>query len=63
MAQRNSLARIDDEDRRHRVSVARKLIYEKNYAVDSTAVKRILQKDGIVPTAVCTCSVISGCLG
>jgi hypothetical protein len=57
MAQRKTLARVDDVDRRHRVATARDLIYEKNYAVDSTAVKRLLEKDSLVPTAVCNCSM------
>lgn len=49
--QRETLARLDDVDHRHRVAVARDLIYKKNYAVDSTAVKRLLGKDSLVPTA------------
>jgi len=59
--QRETLARLDDVDHRHRVSVARDLIYEKNYAVDSAAVKRLLGKDSLVPTAVriCPLSVIT----
>jgi hypothetical protein len=60
MAQRDTLARVDDVDRRHRIATARNLIYEKNYAVDSAAVKRLLQKDSLVPSAVCTtCSLSS----
>jgi len=59
--QRETLARLDDVDHRHRVAVARDLIYKKNYAVDSTAVKRLLGKDSLVPTAVriCPLSVIT----
>jgi hypothetical protein len=59
--QRKTLARLDDVDHRHRVAVARDLIYKKNYAVDSTAVKRLLGKDSLVPTAVriCPLSVIT----
>jgi hypothetical protein len=59
MAQRETLARVDDLDCRHRVAVARDLIYEKNYAVDSAAVKRLLKEDSLVPTAVCTYSLSS----
>jgi hypothetical protein len=55
IAQRETLVRVDDVDHRHRVTVARDLIYQKNYAVDSAAVKRILHKDSTVPTAVCIC--------
>lgn len=63
MAQRKTLARIDDVDRRHRVASARDLIYEKNYAVDSAAIKRLLEKDSLVPAAVCThSSFANGCL-
>ena len=54
MKQRETLARVDDVDRRHRIATARNLIYEKNYAVDSAAVKRLLQKDCLVPSAVST---------
>jgi hypothetical protein len=54
MAQRDLLARIDDVDHRHHIATARYLTYEKNYAVDSAAVKRLLQKDSLVPSAVCT---------
>jgi len=59
MKQRKTLARVDDVDRRHRIETAHHLIYEKNYAVDSAAVKRLLGKDCLVPSAVCICS--SGC--
>jgi hypothetical protein len=52
MKQRMTLARVDDIDRRHRIAVARESIYEKNYAVDSTAVKGLLNKDSLVPTEV-----------
>jgi hypothetical protein len=57
IAQRVTLARTDDVDRRHRVATARDLIYEKNYAVDSAAVKRLLEKGSFVPTVVCICSM------
>jgi hypothetical protein len=64
MSQRDTLARVDDVDRRHRIATARNLIYEKNYAVDSAAIKRLLQKDSLVPSAVCThlFAVICDCL-
>ena len=51
--QRETLARVDDADNRHRIATARDLIYKKNYAVDSEAVKRLLGRDSLVPTAVC----------
>jgi hypothetical protein len=53
MAQRRTLARIDDVKRRNRVETARKKIYEKGYVVDSTVVEDLLQEDSLVPTAVC----------
>jgi len=52
MAQRITLARVDDASRRHRVATARNIIYEKQYAVHSTAVENLLQADSLVPTAV-----------
>ena len=52
MSQRKTSARVDDEDRRHRVMAARRAIYEKNYTVNSKAVNRLLQEDSLVPTTV-----------
>ena len=52
MAQRKTLARIDNVKRRNRVEMARKMIYEKGYVVDSRAVEVLLQEDSLVPTAV-----------
>jgi hypothetical protein len=52
MTRRISLARIDDIGRRSKVSTARKLIYEKDYAVDSAAVERLLKPQSLVPTSV-----------
>jgi hypothetical protein len=51
MKLRKSLARLDDDIKRHDVKTARDLIYEKNYAINSKAVKAILQKQSLVPTA------------
>ena len=52
MAQRISLARVDDLHRRGRVKAAREIIYLKNYKTDSTAVEDILRQYSLVPTAV-----------
>lgn len=52
MRQRVSLARVDDDDRKHGTQLARRLIYEKNYAVNSEAVERILKPQSLVPTSV-----------
>jgi hypothetical protein len=56
MTQRETLARVDDANRRGRVAAARKSIYEKNYAVNSSAVEKLLKVDSLVPTAVGTYS-------
>jgi hypothetical protein len=50
--QRLSLKRSDNAHRQIRVSEARKLIYEKNYAVGSEAVEKLLKGDSLVPTSV-----------
>ena len=52
MAQRMSLARVDNLERRSRIKAARDIIYVKNYRTDSKAVEDLLQKDSLVPTAV-----------
>jgi anti-sigma28 factor (negative regulator of flagellin synthesis) len=53
MAQRMTLARVDDLKRRNRIEAAREAIYNKNYAVDSAPVEKLLQEESLVPTAVC----------
>lgn len=52
LAQRVSLARVDDVDRRARLHAARIAIYENNHPVDGAAVKRLLNQDSLVPSAV-----------
>jgi hypothetical protein len=54
MRQRETLARVDDEDRKRMVRTAREIIYEKNYAVDTTSVEILLQPQSLVPTSVST---------
>ncbi|KAG6903599.1 hypothetical protein DXG01_016472, partial [Tephrocybe rancida] len=50
-ADRIELRRYDDEDRRKKVSKARKSIFGKeNFAVDSAAVERELKPESLVPT-------------
>jgi hypothetical protein len=51
-ARRITLARTDDLMRRGRVVAAQRLIYEKNYAVNSTAVEILLKEQSLVPTTV-----------
>jgi hypothetical protein len=49
--QRLSLKRSDNAHRQIRVSDARRLIYEKNYAIGSEAVEKLLKNDSLVPTS------------
>jgi hypothetical protein len=52
------LARVDDNSRRAKVESARRLIYEKGYAVDGKAVDGLLQAQSLVPTKVsATCYI------
>jgi len=53
MAQRVTLARVDNVQWRTRVSAARRLIYEKNLQVNSTAVESLLRETSLVPTVAC----------
>jgi hypothetical protein len=52
MQNRVTLARIDDHSRQSSVSTARKLIYEKNYQVNSKAVEKSLKETSLVPNIV-----------
>ena len=52
LAQRVSLARVDDVDQRARIRAARQTIYENNHPVDGAAIKRLLHRDSLVPNAV-----------
>jgi hypothetical protein len=52
MKLRTSRARVDDADRKRRVTTARHIIYQKNYAVNSEAVENLLKKESWVPTSV-----------
>ena len=51
MAQRMSLARVDNLERRRHIKVAQEIIYLKNYGTDSKAVEDLLRQDSLVPTA------------
>ena len=51
MAQRMSLARVDNRERRSRIKAAREIIYVKGYKTDSKAVEDLLRCDSLVPTA------------
>jgi len=52
LAQRVSLARVDDVDRRSRVQGARTAIYENNHPVNGAAIKRLLDQDSLVSSTV-----------
>ena len=52
MSQRVTLARVDNGDRQGKVFAARRLIYEKNFLVTSSAVEAILRDESWVPTSV-----------
>lgn len=48
--QRSTLRRVDNDKRRFNVANARRLIYGKNYAVDSKTLDPILKSESLVPT-------------
>ncbi|KIM74574.1 hypothetical protein PILCRDRAFT_14341 [Piloderma croceum F 1598] len=50
MQQRESLARIDDEVRRHKVDTAREIIYRKKFVINNQAVEALLREHSLVPT-------------
>jgi hypothetical protein len=52
LAQRVSLARVDDVDRRARLQAAWTAVYENNHPVNGAAVKRLLDQDSLVPSVV-----------
>ena len=52
LAQRVSLARVDDVDRCARIQAARTAIYENNHPVNGAAIKRLLNQDSLVPSMV-----------
>jgi hypothetical protein len=52
MMQSQTLARVDNEDRRRKIAIAREIIYDKNYAVDTENVETLLQPQSLVPSSV-----------
>lgn len=52
MRQRKSLARVDDEAKRLKITHAREYIYDRNFAVDSNCVEDLLKDQSLVPTDV-----------
>jgi hypothetical protein len=53
MMQRVTMHRVDDHQRRSRISSARDLIYKKNMKVNSAAIEKLLGENSWVPTTVC----------
>jgi hypothetical protein len=53
IAERQLLLRVDDANRRGKILDARRIIYERNYAVNSTQVEALLKDDSLIPTVVC----------
>ena len=52
MERRRTLARVDSHAKRFDIQTARRIIYEKGYAVTSEAVEALLKDESLVPTAV-----------
>jgi hypothetical protein len=52
MRQRITLARVDNLQRQAKITAAREMIYERNWAVDSAPVQRLLKPESLVPTEV-----------
>ena len=52
MKQRKTLSRIDDRRRQNKIINTRSIIYDKQFAVDSEAVEKILKEESLVPTLV-----------
>jgi len=52
LLQRSLLSRSDTAHRREKIMSARKLIYEKHYAVDGAQVEELLKDESLVPTTV-----------
>ena len=49
---RNTLACVDDHQRRWSVSEAQKAIYQQNFDIDSTAMESLLKPQSLVPNSV-----------
>lgn len=59
MEQRETLRRIDDEDRKHKIATTRDIIYKNNYAVNTESVELMLKEQSLVPTLVSAISIRS----
>ena len=58
MLRRELLSRSDSKERKDKISLARNLIYQQNYAVDSAQVQRVLKNESLVPTTIC-CDLVT----
>ena len=52
MRQRTTLSRVDNLQRQTKITAAREMIYERNWAVDSAPVQRLLKPESLVPSEV-----------
>src|ERR1700683_1451130 len=52
MKQRETLARVNNNDRRWKVNFAQEILYKKNYAINTENVETLLQPQSLVPTSV-----------
>jgi hypothetical protein len=52
MTQRQLLVRVDNNDRQNKILDARRLIYERNYAINSPQVQALLKEESLIPTTV-----------
>ena len=52
MRRRQLLARTDDDNRQNKVLRARELIFERNYAVNTPQIKKLLRDQSLVPITV-----------
>ena len=50
--QRNVLARRDTQERQNKIVAAHRLIYERNYVVDTPQVEALLKEESLVLTKV-----------
>jgi hypothetical protein len=51
-AQQTTMAQVDNNTRQNKVYTARRLIYEKKYRINATAIKDLLKDESLVLTTV-----------
>lgn len=62
MILRHRLARVDNESMRAKIELARKIVYEKNYAVNTASVESMLKELSLVPTLVSSKATDTNCI-